>query len=282
MARSSTGSPKRCGPNSDAAIADREARRRDDGGRHSGADAGWGDLRANVYRPDGEGPWPTLLTRTPYGEENHGLLDPLQATREGFMIVLQDTRGRFAFEGEWRPFRFEREDGYDSVEWAARLAGSNGRVGMFSGSYVGSTDACASSCTPRAPRPRPTGSRACATSTPMAAPTTSATASCASPRARMPVGSSRSTCGPPATSSSPATACASTSPAIASHAGPQPQHRQPARPAPRGRTPTDPPRRRPRLLDRAPRRRRSRVVACNRSHYNWQHRLHTLGATSLP
>jgi uncharacterized protein len=55
------------------------------------------------------------------------------------MVVIQDTRGRFASEGEGLPFRFEREDGYDSVEWAARLPGSNGRVGIFGLSYFGNT-----------------------------------------------------------------------------------------------------------------------------------------------
>jgi uncharacterized protein len=99
-------------------------------------------LRANVYRPEGDGPWPTLLTRTPY-EKNASVeassLDPIHAARRGFMVVVQDTRGRFASEGEWAPLRFEREDGYDSVEWAARLPGSNGRVGMFGESYCGNT-----------------------------------------------------------------------------------------------------------------------------------------------
>jgi putative CocE/NonD family hydrolase len=99
-------------------------------------------LRANVYRPEGEGPWPTLLTRLPYGKDVPELLfwlDPVQTAAKGFMVVVQDTRGRFASEGEWIPLRFEREDGYDSVEWAARLPGSNGRVGMFGLSYLGHT-----------------------------------------------------------------------------------------------------------------------------------------------
>jgi putative CocE/NonD family hydrolase len=97
-------------------------------------------LRANVYRPDGDGPWPTLLARTPYGKIDPDILswlEPVNAARQGFMVVIQDTRGRFASEGEWAPFRFERQDGYDTVEWAARLPGSNGRVGMFGDSYVG-------------------------------------------------------------------------------------------------------------------------------------------------
>jgi uncharacterized protein len=99
-------------------------------------------LRANVYRPAGKGPWPTLLTRLPYCKdavETITILDPVQAARKGFMVVIQDTRGRFASEGEWDPLRFEREDGYDSVEWAASLPGSNGRVGMYGESYFGNT-----------------------------------------------------------------------------------------------------------------------------------------------
>jgi putative CocE/NonD family hydrolase len=99
-------------------------------------------LRANVYRPAGDGPWPTLLLRTPYDKrtaDTASWIDPVQAAARGFMVVLQDVRGRLASEGEWLPLAHEREDGYDSVEWAARLPGSNGRVGMFGGSYLGNT-----------------------------------------------------------------------------------------------------------------------------------------------
>jgi putative CocE/NonD family hydrolase len=99
-------------------------------------------LRANVYRPHGDGPWPTLLNRLPYGKDvsiQLGWLDPVHAARQGFMVVVQDTRGRFASEGGWMPLHHERQDGYDTVEWAAGLPGSNGRVGMFGGSYHGNT-----------------------------------------------------------------------------------------------------------------------------------------------
>jgi predicted acyl esterase len=99
-------------------------------------------LRANVYRPDGDGPWATLLTRTPYDKDDPlgaATLDPVRVAQRGFMVVVQDTRGRFASDGEWSPLRFEREDGYDAVEWAARLPGSNGRVGMYGSSYCGNT-----------------------------------------------------------------------------------------------------------------------------------------------
>ncbi len=98
-------------------------------------------LRANVYRPGGDGPWPTLLARTPYDKSSSltEWLDPVLTAAKGFMVVIQDTRGRFASEGEWIPLHFEREDGYDTVEWAAKLPGSNGRVGMYGYSYVGNT-----------------------------------------------------------------------------------------------------------------------------------------------
>lgn len=99
-------------------------------------------LRANVYRPSTGGPWPVLLTRLPYDKNASlyaALIDPLAACRRGFMVVAQDTRGRFASDGEWLPMRFEQEDGYDTVRWAAALPGSNGAVGMFGASYLGNT-----------------------------------------------------------------------------------------------------------------------------------------------
>jgi putative CocE/NonD family hydrolase len=99
-------------------------------------------LRANVYRPGGDGPWPTLLLRTPYGKDDpvsSATLDPVRVARQGYMVVVQDVRGCFASEGEWAPLAHEREDGFDTVEWAARLPGSSGRVGMYGGSYCGST-----------------------------------------------------------------------------------------------------------------------------------------------
>jgi putative CocE/NonD family hydrolase len=102
-------------------------------------------LRANVYRPAGAGgPWPTLLLRTPYRKDLASELawcgiDPVEAVRRGFIVVVQDTRGRFASDGEWEPLRHEALDGWDTIEWAARLPGSNGRVGTYGGSYCGST-----------------------------------------------------------------------------------------------------------------------------------------------
>lgn len=101
-------------------------------------------LMADVYRPAGDGPWPTLLVRTPYGKGVLSTiawngLSPVECARRGLMVVVQDTRGRFASEGAWEPCRHEAQDGVDTIAWAAELPGSNGRVGMFGGSYSGNT-----------------------------------------------------------------------------------------------------------------------------------------------
>jgi len=99
-------------------------------------------LRANVYRPEGEGRWPVLLTRLPYGKDlpiGSGLLDPVQAVRRGYVVMIQDTRGRFMSEGEFRPFESEAKDSFDTVAWAAQQPYSDGNVGTFGASYFGFT-----------------------------------------------------------------------------------------------------------------------------------------------
>jgi putative CocE/NonD family hydrolase len=95
-------------------------------------------LRADVYRPKSEGKFPVLLVRTPYDKTNH-MGFGLRAATRGYVVIAQDVRGRFASEGEWYPFKNESQDGYDTVEWAAVLPYSSGKVGMFGGSYVGAT-----------------------------------------------------------------------------------------------------------------------------------------------
>ncbi len=95
-------------------------------------------LRADIYRPAGDGQYPTLLQRTPYNKDGAAEFGRKAAAR-GYLVVVQDVRGRYTSEGEWYPFKYESNDGYDTVEWAASLPNSNGKVGMFSGSYVGAT-----------------------------------------------------------------------------------------------------------------------------------------------
>jgi putative CocE/NonD family hydrolase len=101
------------------------------------------ELVADVYRPDAPGTFPVLLTRTPY-DRRGGESQARELATHGYVVVVQDTRGRYGSEGEFYPFRHESEDGYDTVEWAATLEGANGKVGMYGGSYVGATQMLAS------------------------------------------------------------------------------------------------------------------------------------------
>lgn len=111
-------------------------------------------LAANVFKPAGTGPWPVVLSRTPYLKD--GRIDPekdpkgvknrealaRQAKRytdAGFVFVLQDVRGKGRSQGFYAPFQNDIEDGYDSVEWAAKQPWSNGNVGITGGSALGIT-----------------------------------------------------------------------------------------------------------------------------------------------
>ena len=95
-------------------------------------------LRADIYRPAGDGKYPVLLQRTPYNKANGEDFGRRGALR-GYVVVIQDVRGRYTSDGEWYTFKHEGEDGFDTVEWAAALPNSDGKVGMFGGSYVGAT-----------------------------------------------------------------------------------------------------------------------------------------------
>lgn len=111
-------------------------------------------LAANVYKPAGKGPWPVIITRTPYYKD--GRPDPkndpdgskgraalaAQArhyTDAGYVFVLQDVRGKGHSQGFYAAFENDIEDGYDSVEWAGTQPWSNGKVGITGGSAMGIT-----------------------------------------------------------------------------------------------------------------------------------------------
>ena len=96
-------------------------------------------LRATVYRPDLEHPLPVLLQRTPYGKDGSSVDFSVLSADRGYAVVVQDTRGRWSSDGAHYPMRDEFDDGYDTVEWAARQPWANGRVGMWGASYVGWT-----------------------------------------------------------------------------------------------------------------------------------------------
>ena len=95
-------------------------------------------LRVDIYRPKTEGSFPVLLERTPYDKNNSSGFG-LRAAAQGYVVIAQDVRGRYTSDGEWYPFKNESSDGFDTIEWAASLPYSDGRVGMFGGSYVGAT-----------------------------------------------------------------------------------------------------------------------------------------------
>lgn len=98
-------------------------------------------LATDVFLPaDDDGPYPTLVNRTPYDKTTR---EPVggtaTATEAGYAVVQQDVRGRYASEGEWTPFFDEQADGYDTIEWAAEQDWSTGDVGMYGVSYMGIT-----------------------------------------------------------------------------------------------------------------------------------------------
>ena len=98
------------------------------------------NLAANIYFPEGEGPFPVLLNRTPYLKDTASRIknakDFLDA---GYIVVHMDVRGRGNSEGVFNPYFQEIEDGYDSLEWCGTQVWSNGKVGTFGGSYEGWT-----------------------------------------------------------------------------------------------------------------------------------------------
>lgn len=110
-------------------------------------------LDADVYRPAAEGEFPVLLMRQPYGRAIASTVvyaHPTWYAAQGYIVVIQDVRGRGTSAGEFRLFEAEIEDGYDAVEWAARLPGSSGRVGMYGFSYQGMTQLYAAIARPPA------------------------------------------------------------------------------------------------------------------------------------
>ncbi|MBM7599653.1 putative CocE/NonD family hydrolase [Virgibacillus halotolerans] len=109
-------------------------------------------LRADVYRPDRDQCYPVLMIRLPYDKKTpryyDEYLDVPRMVQAGYVVILQDVRGRYASEGEFYPFIHEGRDGYESVEWAAGLPYANGKVGLFGMSYHGYTQLAAAAEAP--------------------------------------------------------------------------------------------------------------------------------------
>ncbi len=96
-------------------------------------------LRADLLRPASPGPFAVLVYRTPYNklwaQENYTTF--AHAVERGYAVVIQDVRGRYASGGEYVAYRHEGQDGFDTIEWAAKQPWSTGDVGSFGLSYPG-------------------------------------------------------------------------------------------------------------------------------------------------
>lgn len=110
-------------------------------------------LDADIYYPQTQERLPVLLMRQPYGRSIASTVvyaHPNWYASHGYIVVIQDVRGRGTSTGEFELFLSEQEDGFDTIEWAAQLPGSTGDVGMYGFSYQGMTQLYAAATKPPA------------------------------------------------------------------------------------------------------------------------------------
>src|SRR5579883_973517 len=110
-------------------------------------------LTRDRVRLDAEGSFPVLLMRQPYGRAIASTVvyaHPSWYAAHGYIVVIQDVRGRGTSEGTFTLFAHEIDDGEDTVNWAATLPGSTGQVGMYGFSYQGMTQLYAAATKPPA------------------------------------------------------------------------------------------------------------------------------------
>ena len=97
-------------------------------------------LATDVYRPKGiDGALPTILIRLPYNKSTYrGATTPADFfASHGYAVVVQDVRGKFASEGEFRVYQGDMTDWSDTFDWIAAQPWSTGNVGTFGCSYLG-------------------------------------------------------------------------------------------------------------------------------------------------
>lgn len=108
-------------------------------------------LDMDIYRPEDDQIYPILLMRQPYGRRIASTVvyaHPRWYAAQGYIVAIQDVRGRGSSEGEFQLFEHEIEDGWDTLHWLSRLDGSTGEVGMYGFSYQGMTQLYAAALKP--------------------------------------------------------------------------------------------------------------------------------------
>ena len=105
-------------------------------------------LRADVYRPSAAWTHPALVQRTPYSKNDEDSPERFKRlAARGYVIVVQDTRGRYMSDGVARPHD-EAEDGFDTLAWVSGLPYVDGEIGMWGGSYLATTQLLAATLQP--------------------------------------------------------------------------------------------------------------------------------------
>jgi putative CocE/NonD family hydrolase len=111
-------------------------------------------LATDIYRPARggvavSGRFPVLLERTPYDKGPARFAVTARFFAEhGYVVLIQDVRGRGGSEGEWYAFAREAPDGYDTIEWAGTQPWSSGKVGTMGTSYMAATQSAAATLNP--------------------------------------------------------------------------------------------------------------------------------------
>ena len=99
-------------------------------------------LISRVWRPQGDGPWPALLMRQPYGREIASTITyahPTWWASKGYLVIIQDVRGTGESEGVFHGFKQEPNDSSETHEWVRSLPECNGFLGLYGFSYQGLT-----------------------------------------------------------------------------------------------------------------------------------------------
>ncbi len=97
-------------------------------------------LHNYVFLPDGDGPWPTVLMRTPYPPRMMmGLFRPAKYTDAGYAFVMQSCRGTNESGGDFIPFSHALPDAQDTLDWLVEQDFCNGDIGLTGVSAMGIT-----------------------------------------------------------------------------------------------------------------------------------------------